>query len=282
MHQALALRAVQAFQKQFALTLEALLERQLDGRAHAFDDLGGREQAARLLDAFKSDGVQLGQGRGLVGNGKVARAPGRHAARQQLVHIGQAGDQRVVALGQLVHQAGGQGCLGRQVLAAEHQLGRGLHAHQARRALRAAGAGQQAQIHLGQAQFGTGQGDTEMRGHGDFEPTAQGRAVDGGDHQLGARLHAIEHIGQRGRHGRLAELADVGAGDEGLALADDEHGLERRVLLQLLHRRQQAGTHALAQGVDGRVVDADHQHRALLLGLYQCLCVHALVSPLVW
>ena len=46
--------------------------------------------------------------------------------------------------------------------------------------------------------------------------------------------------------------------------------------------RQQAGAHALAQGVDGRVVDADHQHRALLLGLYQCLCVHALVSPLVW
>jgi hypothetical protein len=42
------------------------------------------------------------------------------------------------------------------MLAAEHQLGGGLHAHQARCTLGAAGAGQQAQVDFGQTQLGAG------------------------------------------------------------------------------------------------------------------------------
>jgi hypothetical protein len=80
-------------------------------------------------------------------------------------------------------------------------------------------------------------------------------------------LDAVAHLGQRWRHGRLAEFTDVGAGDEGLAFAHDQHRLHGGIGLRLFHCRQQTGAHGLAQGIDRRIVDADHQHRTFTAGL---------------
>ena len=270
MDQAGALWAVQAFDEELALALRTLGKRRLHGHTHAVDDSGGREQAARLLGRVLRQLVERGQGLGLVaGHGQRAGAPRRGTGREQLAHIGQARGQRVVALHQPVHQACGQRGLGREVFARQHELGRGQRAHQARAALRAAGAGQQAQGDLRQAQPGRWQGQAVMRGHGHLQPAAQRRAVDGADDELVAGLHAVDGFGQRGRLRRLAELADVGTGDEGLARAHDEHGARLGGPLELLDGGQQAGAHGLAQCVDGGVVDGDDQHVTVEAGLHR-------------
>lgn len=61
----------------------------------------------------------------------------------------------------------------------------------------------------------------------------------------------------------LIDMALVG----GLGIGHDQQGAHGGIALGLLHRGQQAGAHRLPQGIDGRVVDADHQHRAFAAGL---------------
>ncbi|MNT11085.1 hypothetical protein D3C72_1459470 [compost metagenome] len=149
--------------------------------------------------------------------------------------------------------------------AAEHQFERGLHADEARRALRAARAGQQAQRHFGQAQLGGGRGEAVVRRQGNLQPAAERGAMDGSDHRLGAVLDLQADLGQRGLLRRLAELADVRAGDEVAARADDQHALGAAVGLGRIDGGGQAAAHVHAQGVDGRVVDGHHAHVALTL-----------------
>jgi len=86
--------------------------------------------------------------------------------------------------------------------------------------------------------------------------------VQHGHHEFVRGLDAVADLGQRRRLSGLAELADVGAADEGLALADDQHGAHRGVRIGLVQGRDQALSHSHPQGVDGRVVDAHHLHRA--------------------
>ena len=61
---------------------------------------------------------------------------------------------RVGAVAEAIDQAQRQRFLGAGMAAAQHQIERGLHADQTRRALRAAEPGQQAQLHFGQAELG--------------------------------------------------------------------------------------------------------------------------------
>jgi hypothetical protein len=60
--------------------------------------------------------------------------------------------------------------------------------------------------------------------------------VDGGDHRLGAALNDVDDLRQHRRLERLggAELADVGASEECLTLADDDDRLHRIVAIGLL------------------------------------------------
>jgi hypothetical protein len=157
----------------------------------------------------------------------------------------------------MVDQAHAQGFLRAHVAAAEHQVQRGLGAHQTRGALRAARSRQQAQLHFRQAQLGRGRGHAVMRGHGHLHPTTQRRAVDGGHHGLGAGLDGVADIGQGRGQRRQAEFADVGASDEGLALAHDQHSVHIGIRLGLRDGLLQAATYRHAQRVDGRVVDHD-------------------------
>jgi hypothetical protein len=192
------------------------------------------------------------------------RRTGR-VGRGQLLRVGQAFGARVGVGGQAVDQAERQRFLRARMAAAEHEFQRGLHADEARRALRAARAGQQAQRHFGQAQLGGGRGQAVVRGQRHFQPAAERGAVDGGDHRLGAVLDLQAGLGQRGLLRRLAELADVRAGDEVAARADDQHRLGRAVGLGRVDGGHEAAAHIHAQGVDGRVVDGHHEHVAMTL-----------------
>ncbi|MNW87876.1 hypothetical protein D3C86_171300 [compost metagenome] len=261
MNQPRSLGAVQALQEQRAFGAQAILDRLLDGGAHGFHDFGGRKQApGGGGHAFgggvhrRQRGLPVGQrGRGVAG---AARA---RVQRQQLAGVGQPRIQRVVFRGQRVDESGIQGGLGRQGLAGQHQVHRGRGAHQARRALRAARAGQQAQVHLGQPQLGARQRHAVVRGQGDFKSAAQRRAMQGRDHRFGAGFDLVAHVRQERLLRRLAELADVGARDEVPARAHQQDRADLVVGLRALNGRRQVAAHGGAQGVDRRVVQGDDQ-----------------------
>ena len=92
----------------------------------------------------------------------------------------------------------------------------------------------------------------------DLEPAAERGAVHGGDHGFQGALDQVEHLVEAGLPRRLAELGDVGAGDEGAPGAGDDDGADRRVSDRLGDAVTQPLAHVLAQCVDGRVVDGEH------------------------
>ena len=127
----------------------------------------------------------------------------------------------------------------------------------ARQALRAAGARQQAELHLGQAQPRFLDRDAEMTGERDLEAAAERRAVDRGHDRLRRVLHQGQHLDQAGRLRRLAEFGDVGAGDEGAAAAGQHDTLDLGIGDRGLHAFQNAAADRGAQCVDGGTVDGD-------------------------
>src|SRR5205823_13717727 len=64
--------------------------------------------------------------------------------------------------------------------------------------------------------------------------TAQRRSMNSGDHRLRAVLDRAQHVVERRRLRRLAELGDVGAGDEGAR--SEEHTSELQSLAYLVCR----------------------------------------------
>ena len=76
------------------------------------------------------------------------------------------------------------GLLGRHVAAGDDHLQRRLRADQARQALRAAAARQDADQHLGQPDLGARHGDAVVAGERILQPAAERIAVDRGDHRL--------------------------------------------------------------------------------------------------
>ena len=140
----------------------------------------------------------------------------------------------------------------------------------------AAGAGEEADLHFGQAQagLGIGGGDAVVAREAEFESAADRSAVDGGDPRLAAGLDApveqrelaalLEHHGGSGlfalraRHlgKHLAEFVEhgqVGAGAERVLAADDDRALDRRIARDLLDDR--------GEFLDHREVD--HIHRTI-------------------
>ena len=201
----------------------------------------------------------------------LGRQP-RLGARQQLARRHDLMDQS--------HALGG---LDRQVLALEQDRRGVHHADQARDALRAAGARQQADLDLGLADPGprVGGGDAVVGGEADLEAAAQRRAVDRRDDRLAAGLLAAEQLLQLaellGEPGRVRGVGveqhlEVRAGDEvGLGGGDDDAlhllVLERRVerpgigrdraLVQHVHR---AARHVPGDGGDAVGIDVVVDH----------------------
>ncbi|MNN57660.1 hypothetical protein D3C81_1726580 [compost metagenome] len=135
---------------------------------------------------------------------------------------------------------------------------RPFRADQTGQALRAAGARQQAEMDFGQAAFRAARGNAVVAHQRHLQSAAERGAVDGGDHRLGAVLDGRLHLGQPGRHQRLAELGDIGAGNEGLAGTGQHDALHRRIGDAALDPLQDAGAHGCGQRIDGWRIDGQH------------------------
>ena len=105
-----------------------------------------------------------------------------------------------------------------------------FRADQARQALGPAGAGQQAELDLGQADPRRRRGDPEMAGERHLEAAAQRRAVQRRDDRLRHRLDLGDDLAEARGLRRLAEFGDVGAGEKGAPGAGDDDRLDGRVV----------------------------------------------------
>ena len=132
-----------------------------------------------------------------------------------------------------------------------------LEPHQPRQALRAARAGNDAELDLRQAEPRARGRDAEMAAHRQLKPAAERRAVHRRDRRLFHLVQRRDHLDERGRLRRLAELGDVGAGHERAARAGDHDGLDRGVVARRDHAFLDALAHAMAQRIHGRIVDGD-------------------------
>ena len=90
-----------------------------------------------------------------------------------------------------------------------------------------------------------------------LQPAAQRRAVQRRHDDLGAVLHGGDDVVQVGALGRLAELADVGAGDEGAAAADQHDGVDVGIWRESLDAFLDAVAHGGGERVHRRVVDGE-------------------------
>ena len=136
---------------------------------------------------------------------------------------------RQVAVHDAVDEAGGQRVGGLDRLARDAHVEGLLDADQPRQPLRAFGARDDAEVHLGLAQLRVGHGDAVVPGHRHLEPAAERRAVDRHDDRLGRVFDAPAAArASRARRvaapGELLEAVDVGAGDEGASCAHDHDG----------------------------------------------------------
>ena len=162
-----------------------------------------------------------------------------------------------IALRDFIDQPERLRLLGRNRVAAGHHLHRIRHRYDARQALRAAGAGQDAELDLGQAEQRLGRGDPVVAGERELEAAAEREAADRGDERLRHLVLAVVDVGQVGLDARAVELLDVGAAGERLRRADEDHCLDRGILvgfLEVLHDRR---AQRVGEAVDRRVVHAD-------------------------
>ena len=113
-----------------------------------------------------------------------------------------------------------------------------------------------------------------MRGAGEFQPAADHRALQRGDHRHAAILNAVEHPVPHLRMPQavggvvLGQFRQIEAGGEMIADAVDHHGADviREIGEAILDRQDDAVVQRVALG---RAVEADGQHRARCLDLEQ-------------
>ncbi|MNF70883.1 hypothetical protein D3C84_528130 [compost metagenome] len=215
------------------------------------------------LPARLVGGAELGEIVGsdaLAGIGESTGAVGRGALGEQLTGKGPCVIQQAfAAIGQAVEQAEFEGAAGTDRLPRNHHVQRRLDADQARQALGAAGARQQAEVDLRQAETGVGFTDSVAAGQGQFQPAAEGEGADGRDQRLVQHGQAQQQVGQvrRGEGGVAAEFADVGTGAEQPVFAMEDDGLHLGVSGGAFAGVEDGSAQRLAEGVDRRAGQTD-------------------------
>jgi hypothetical protein len=124
--------------------------------------------------------------------------------------------------------------------AARHQIDGGSSTDQARQAHRAARARDDAELDFRQTETGGGKRHPIGAAERHFETAAKRAAVNARDPGLFRVFDTRHHIRQMRRQRRFAELADIGAGDESAAGAEQHDGLHSRIRVQLRHRFERA------------------------------------------
>ncbi|MNZ66335.1 hypothetical protein D3C78_845560 [compost metagenome] len=257
--QGLGLRRVHGLLEQLLLAGQADFQRLLAGDAYRLEGQV-RGDLALPLTALAGGvvdeevGRQVGTRRGMRG-GWLRRGTCQNQFAGEGAGLVQ---QRLGRGGQAVDQAQLEGAFGAQRLAGKDGFQSGFGADQARQALGAAGARQQAEGDFRHAQARLGLADAVAAGHGQLQAAAEGEAADRGDHRLGAAGQFDQQLGQgRGVEGGAAELGDVGAGAERQAAAVDDHGLDRRIGAGLAEGGLQLLAQGEAEGVDRGAAQPD-------------------------
>jgi hypothetical protein len=235
-----------------ALAAQALGERQRRGPAHRLQRPCRGDLALHALRDLGGECRQIGRDGRARADRDGARAacePGDGCCHQ-------------IAVEHRVDAAPVQHLGGADRIAGRGEAGGAFGADQPRQALGAAGAGDQAELHLRQAEAGAGGGDAPGAGERQFQPAAEHGAVQRRAPRDRRGLDGGVDIGQVRRHRVAVEFGDIAAGDEGAAGAGD-HGGAHAHRRDLVHRVHQAGADRLAGGVDRRVVDAHEGDIAL-------------------
>ena len=192
--------------------------------------------------AFSKRGGQAVDQAGVGAGGLQLVLPVAHAAAVRHRAGVLDGGAGIGAVQQGVHQPGGVRLLGADGGAGDDHGQRLLDPDDARQALRAAGAGQEAELDLGQAHLGAGPGGAGVAAQCQFQPAAQGHAVHGGYDGDRHVLDRGDDLAQVGVLRGVAELGDVSAAAEGAGGAGEDDGLDRGVPAQAV----QGGHEALA------------------------------------
>jgi len=246
--------------EQFAFALQPFLKREGNGVAHGLD-AGGRRIAAAQPPGQRFGGI------GKALRDKLVFAVADEPQRPPFGHDTAGKDDRTlgqVAFDDFVDDPVRQRFPSLDRVAGDDHLERLFGSDQARQALGAAGAGQEPELDLGQADARPGNGNAEMAGKRHLEPAAEGRPVKCRYHRLWHRLDHRDDLGEARRLRRLAEFGDVGAGEKGASGAGDDHGLDRRVLASLAQRLGEAGADLVLERVDWGVVGGDDRDLAVL------------------
>jgi hypothetical protein len=157
----------------------------------------------------------------------------------------------------LVDQAELLRLLGRDRSAGGHHLHRLGHRDDARQALRAARAWQDAELHLGKAELRVGRRDAVMAGERELQAAAEREAADRGDQRFRQRVLRVVDLRQVWLEARRGELADVGAPGKGLCRSDEDGRLDRGIGLGLFQVLQDRRAQGVAEAVDGRVIESN-------------------------
>ena len=131
----------------------------------------------------------------------------------------------------------------------------GRHSDQSRQPLSAAGTRDQPELDFRQTDLRGRHGNAVMATHRNLETAAERLAVDRRDGWLWRGLQPLDHVTEKRRQQRLAELLDVRARKKGLARADDDERMQLTISREPIERGDQTGTHGLRQRVDGRMID---------------------------
>ena len=172
-------------------------------------------------------------------------------------------------LGNPVDQAHGLGRTRRQRAAGEHHVHRLRCAHQARQAGAATPAGEDAQLHFGQADAGgrIAAGHAVVAGQRDLGAASHAEAVDrghGGAGQLGQLLEhglaAADRIVDGALAVELLEFLQVRAGDEAAGLGRAQHHALGRIDGQAFQDVGQFDQHILRERIDAGALAVESQH----------------------
>jgi hypothetical protein len=239
-----------------------------DRRLDRADIIFGRIEAAEFLRIRLPEFVE--QARIVARFLQLLVALARFRQRAAVLHFMRVSDGVLeeVPLDQLVDQPGFVGVLRTDRRARGRHLQRLAHSGDARQPLRAARAGKQAELHFRHPKLRRRHRHPVMAGERNLEPAAERRPVDRRHDRLGAILDDVDDLRQHRLLERLgrAELADVGAREEGIPFADDHDRLHRLVGIRFLDRLHQPLANGMAERVYGRVVGGDDKDVVMAAG----------------
>ena len=180
-----------------------------------------------LADALTRLVEEAGAERGAV-DLQVPHLAQRRILRDQVLGESERAFEQVALHDLVDHPRLVRGCRGHRI-ARDDDIERGLHADQPRQTLRTAGARENAELDLGQADLSGSDRHAVVTRERDLEPAAERGAMQRGHDRLFARFDGVNRRLQRRLERRLAELGDVGAGHESAARAQQDRGFERRI-----------------------------------------------------